>query len=102
AQVLAVEDDRAGRRPIKPRGKLQQRALARPGRTHDRREAATLEPERDAVERDDTMALAAEPLPNRYQPHDRVHARERIASVRRRSLCRSGLHLQTLQGCLTV
>jgi hypothetical protein len=49
AKVLAVEDDRAGGQPIQPGGKVQQRALARPGRAHDRREPSPVEPERDTV-----------------------------------------------------
>src|SRR5262249_35077739 len=102
AQVLAIEDDRAGGRPIEPRGKLQQRALPGPGRAHDRREAVPLKPERDAVEGDDAMTLATELLPHRFQLHDRDSTKAWIASVRRRSLYRSGLHSQTSEDCLTV
>ena len=50
----------AARRPIEPRGDLQQRRLARAGRAHDRRERAGRQRERDAVERADGALAAPE------------------------------------------
>ena len=52
-ELLAVDDDRAGRRAVQPREQMHERRLAGAGGPHDRRELAGGEADRDAAQRVD-------------------------------------------------
>jgi hypothetical protein len=58
----------------------------RPKRTRSSKRRRTTEPERYSVKGFHSAALATEPLPHRFQLHDRVSGQDPIASVRRHSL----------------
>ena len=58
-EVGVADVDGAGRQRVEPGEAVHQRALARAGRAHDRRELGLLERHGDAVEGDDLAVAAA-------------------------------------------
>ena len=63
-QVSVAERDGAGGGPVEPRRNVQERALARPRRPHDRGERPTGEPDGDPVQGDDRAIALAVDLAN--------------------------------------